>query len=303
MPEEKCHDLIDTAAFVEKHLDPKLVDLGTQKVLVVPKDAQLKSIKGLLDEYKTKPERIKGIARHTTLESFTDHAVRFADKESALFAHRDPKAPSLLAVYDYHPTVPDAGGVAAAEARFSEHRSLYSFPVSDEWTTWNQYNGTKLDQGQFAEFLENHIHNVTDPLGALKETVAIMEMLLCKFTGPSGLMELARGLTVREASVVANQHKLGSGEVTFRYDTKHLDEAGAPLTVPGAFLLSIPVFRGGDNYQLAARLRYRLANGLLTWWYELHRARETFDHAFDQACEKAKTDTKLPLFYGSPEAP
>jgi Uncharacterized conserved protein (DUF2303) len=320
MSDPQKSDVTAIVDFVKKHLEPQVVtvetpDGGKCQVLVAPVGTEVTSIKELVAEYRTKPERIIGTARHSTLESFIDHAIRFSDEESALFAHRDPTRPQLLAVYDYHPAIPERADVsdganrasvgvprAAQEARFAQHRAIYDFPVSDEWKTWTGASGIKMGQAAFAEFLEDHIHDVADPLSALPTTMAIMESLLCKFVAPSGLMELARSLTVRVESTVVNATKLASGEATFRFDTKHTDESGAPLTVPGAFLISIPVFRGGDRYQLAARLRYVVANGKITWSMSLHRHQEALDFAVGLACEKAKEETKLPLFVGQPEA-
>ena len=269
-------------------------------VLLVPDGQKATSLKPLLDEYLKAPERIKGTAEITSLDSFIAHANRFQDDESALFAHRDPTAPSLIAVYDYHPVV-DGAGVAAKVARFCGHKARYSFPVADEWVAWTQASGKPMAQAAFAEFLENRVADVCDPIEALESARKIMDKLLCKFAGPSRLIELARGLSVRVESIVANKQDLQSGESTVRFEQTHRDEAGAPLEVPGAFLIGIPVFRSGAIYQLAARLRYRIKEGKMSWWFDLYRAQETFDHAFGEACEHAAKETDLPLFYGKHE--
>lgn len=307
MPEAEKFETTALATFIEEHLEPTTIDVkapdgATAQVLLAPKGFVPVDVKAYVDKHRTKPERIIGTSRHTTLDSFVAHVVRFADKESSLFAVKEVSKPQLIAVYDYHPTVAEEDGVAAAEARFGGHRAIYDFPLSEEWKTWTSQHGQKMTQAQFAEFLENHIHDVADPLSALEDTKRLMESLLCKFAAPGTLMDLSRGLSVRVESRIVQQQKLASGETSFRYDTAHMDEQGAPLSIPGAFLVSIPVFRGGAAYQLAARLRYRVSETKATWFFELHRALETFDHAFEQASEQAKTETELPLFYGTPEA-
>ncbi len=72
--------------------------------------------------------------------------------------------------------------------------------------------------------------------------------------------------------------------------------------MPGAFLVAIPVFKGGAPYQIPARLRYRVREKSITWFYELHGVDRVFDHAFSEACAKAANDTGLPLFLGAPES-
>jgi hypothetical protein len=76
---------------------------------------------------------------------------------------------------------------------------------------------------------------------------------------PVEALDLARGLTVRVNSVRREPAEPGKRHVPMmRFETSHQDERGAPLEIPGAFLMKIPVFRGNDAYQLAARLRYRV---------------------------------------------
>lgn len=86
-----------------------------------------------------------------------------------------------------------------------------------------------------------------------------------------------------------------------QFSEQHQDEKGAPLKVPGAFLLGIQVFKGGALYQVPARLRYRVTNQVVSWSFALYRTDVLFQHAFTEACETAKAQTELPLFVGSPE--
>lgn len=290
------------ANIVTRLTKPALLELvpatdaaGAIKVLVGP-GGDVFSIKKFIDEYRTGPERQRGTVTLHDLSSFVQLVIRFRDEGSAIFADRsNPAAPSLTAVFDY------SRGNGAAP-RFGEHRAVYPFPLSDEWKAWTSADKKPMSQAAFAEFLEGRIADVVDPLSALETTREIMESLLCKFASPARLVDLARSLTVRVESVVANQQNLSNGESMIRYDTVHTDERGAPLDVPGAFLTSIPVFRSDVRYQLAARLRYRVKEGKVTWWFDLYRAAETFDHAFSQACLVASANTILPLFFGAAEA-
>lgn len=272
-------------------LEPNEDPAKAIKVLVGP-GGDVISIKKFVDEYRTGPERRKGTTTLHDLSSFVQFVMRFQDQGSAIFADRINATPLLTAVLDY------SQGNGAAP-RFGEHRAVYPFPLSDEWKAWTSLNAKPMGQAAFAEFLEGRIADVIDPLSALETTKELMESLLCKFASPARLMDLARSLTVRVESTVANQQNLSSGESVLRYDTVHTDERGAPLDVPGAFLISVPVFRSDVRYQLAARLRYRVKEGKVTWWFELYRSAETFDHAFSQACLFASAQTSLPLFMGA----
>lgn len=274
---------------------------STTTVLVHAAGLQVKSIEPWLEEVRKAPVRRRGTALLEDLDSFIEHTNRFKDEGSVLFGHADPKAPSLTSVLDYHPSEKLAEG--GTPPRFGQHRGLYRFPLSDEWKAWAEFNGKSMDQGLFAEFIENRITDVIDPsavTGMAKELVEGAAQL--SLATPSNLVQLSHGLTVRVGSRVQNVKTLQSGAVSMQYDTTHTDENGAPLSIPSAFLLGLPVFRNGSPYQLAARLRYRVTAGNVVWFYELYRADRIFDHAFKEACLEAMNETALPLFLGAPES-
>lgn len=270
----------------------------TAHVMVLPDGAggfSVESVKPYLDEYLVAPERRTGTAQLTELDSLIAHANRFKDVDSALFADPSPAAPSLTAVLNYHCVGPSGA------PRFGNHRGVYTFPLSDEWRAWLASSGRKLSQGDFAAWLEDHVLDVANPDDAGDASKALAATLGCTFASPSRLLELSRGLSVRVGAKVQNAINTATGEVAMQFASEHQDERGAPLKVPTAFLLAIPVFRGGALYQVAARLRYRIDGGAIAWSFDLHRPERFFDHAFREACDRAKDGTGLPLFFGSPE--
>lgn len=287
-----------TEAVIEKVelAEVEQIDLG-DKLLVLPEGKRIEDIKPYLDKRLAAPERRKGLSRHTTLESFIAHVVRFADEHSAIFASDDPKAAALLAVLDYHQR-----GHAGAP-RFGEHRSGYAFPLSDEWKAWTSLP-EKIEQGHLAAFLEDHINDVLDPAGAGEMAEHFAQRLSITLASPSRLMELARGLSVRVDTKVASHVNLGSGEGRLIFDEAHSTENGGPLDVPGGFVLAIPVFRGGDLFKVPVRLAYRVSrsNGSITWRIALHRTDKVFQVAFSDAIKIVEQQTGLPVFYGSPES-
>ena len=299
---EGALDARGVADVVRKHIEPRTLEITdgtrTQQVLVVPDGLKTLDVKPFLDKYATAPERRKGTAVLTDLESFIAHVkARFADDDGAIFAHqgsaRAPRA-GVLAVFDYHRMSAEGAPRSASTVRSTG-------PALGRVDGLVRHEREVDDPGTFAEFLENRIADVADPLDALETTKKVVEAMRCTTASPARLIDLARGLTVRIDSVVANQQNLASGESVLRFDTSHKDESGAPLEVPGAFIICVPVFRCGAAYQLGARLRYRVKDGRVTWSYDLYRSAETFEHAFQEACSRATKETELPLYYGAPE--
>ena len=276
---------------------------------VVPEGVEVISVRKLLDEFLERPRRKEGTAVLQTVESFIDHVQRHKDEHTAIFADRTSGNPKLVAVLDYHekdtvapPEGPDDKAKrTVGRPRFGRHQSKYAFPFSDEWVAWTGQNGKEMGQGDFAELLENRCVDVLDPSRAQDPVKEYVATIGCHFASPSKLMELSRGLTVRVGMKLQNQVSLASGEANLSFATEHTDDKGAPLKVPGAFLVGIPVFRGGDRYQLVARLRYRIRDGVLKWAYELARSQAVYDAAFDDALQLVKEKTKLDVFVGTAE--
>lgn len=290
------------ADIVRKSVEPRVVTIddgnGKREVLLVPDGhggMHVNSVKELLKSYRDSPERRKGTAELTELASFVEHVNRFKDADTAIFADRTPTRPCLLAVLDYHRTG------ATGAPRFGEHRARYAFPLADEWSAWMAQNSKPMPQDGFAQFIEDRLSDVADPGVAGESAKSFCSLLSCGFASASKLLELSRGLSVHVGARVQNHTNLSTGESNVTFATAHADEQGKPIKVPGAFLLALPIFRGGARYQIPARLRYRVNGPSVLWSYDLYRATVAFDHAIAEACETAKTGTGLPLFMGQPE--
>lgn len=299
--------------------EAKLVSLGTVdgksvQVLAVPgrEGTRVESIKKQLDEYRDRPERRRGVARLEDLESFIALVGRFKDETSALFAISHNTEPQLLCVFNYNEpasvevwdvTKPEGERISHRDglARFGDHRATYAFPLSEEWTEWVGSDGEQMAQEPFATFIEERLLDVADPASAMAGSREFASKLGVSFASPQKLLELSRGLTVHIGQRVKQHVKLGSGEGQIAFAEEHSDEHGAPLSIPGAFIIQVPVFKNGAPYQIPARLRYRVQNGAVSWWFDLYRTDRVFDHAFSEACAKAKADTDLPLYRGQPE--
>jgi uncharacterized protein YfdQ (DUF2303 family) len=361
---------------------PEDPELTIPALVTQTKDgAMVRSVRKVIDEWRTRPERRTGTATLHDLTSFVDHVQRFKDRGSAIFADgSNPAAPLLAAVLNYHeavnlpvPTSPDIvreilllteqaldvddaadpGGAASVVnraiasvkdgledhdrnierhfthstrpsthsslPRFGDHRAVYRFPLSDEWKVWTGKNGQKMGQADFAEFLEDHIGDVIHPPSAeqieerivasraLSQGTTMSAMEFAKLMGgtfatPARLIELSRGLEIRQNQTAKQIINTSTGEVEVLYQTQNVDEKGQPIKIPNLFLIAVPVFKNGTVFfEVVVRLRTRLDRGNLTWTFEMYRLDSMFRHAFEDAAHEARDATGLPLFFGSPE--
>lgn len=161
---------------------PKIPGIDqTMSVVAMPAGMELKSLKPLIDEYrKGRPDRIATTAGPTTAQAFVDYMNRFKDGTSAVFVSDNPDAPFVLGTLDYHSgnkVVSDIDGDIHVPnspiPSFCTHKAVYSMPLSDGFKAWKTASGGGLmSQEMFADFLDNHLHDIENPpldWGALTE--------------------------------------------------------------------------------------------------------------------------------------
>lgn len=304
--------LSQTKELVEEYIKPDLVDIaipGTDETAPAYVDRLGVHIvePAAMDGYRTAPRFRRGTATMTDLTSFIGHVNRYKDDHSVVFAKDDASSPGLTAVLDYNEEGADGS------PRFGKHRTQFNFPVSPEWRAWTSQNAKQMPMTDFATFIEDRYIEII-PAAVVASTFKSEDDPVKKFVdslggigklgGPADLMRIASGMSVHENSVVGDVVRLQSGEgsVTFTVQHETQDATGEKMTVPAAFGVAVPVFRGEPPFCVIARLRYRKVSGRLVLWYELFRADLTFDHAVNEAIEKVQGETGLIVWKGAPEA-
>jgi uncharacterized protein YfdQ (DUF2303 family) len=297
MAVQELHEILENHGKTETVM-AKRGDSDEVSLLVIRKDEGVEIIdpKKYLDQYLQAPERRKGTARVSTLDSFVALVIRYKDKNSAVFCNPAQGSPSLTAILNYNPEGSESS------PRFGDHRVLYQFPLSEEWLAWKLNNGKWLKVIEFAEFMEDRVLDVIDP-GQIGDAInATLKALDCSPAGPSQMMALSKGIKVKVDRSVTNVINLNSGECQVNFEESHRAGAENQVVAPGAFVIGVPVFYNGSFFQIAVRLRYRVTEGEIKWKYDLHRPDQIFDFALNESCELAKSQTDCPLFVGSPES-
>jgi uncharacterized protein YfdQ (DUF2303 family) len=276
----------------------ELVEIGHERsVLIVPKGKEVRSLKPLLDEYLTVPERRRGVSTHKTLLSLIEHANRFKSEHSVLFADPGDRAsvnPVLLSVLNYNP----AGDALTGHG---DHRGRYSFPLSEQWKAWKAIDGKPKNVRDFSNFLERQIEDLGDPASPGKIAQQIPDRLGYRLATPTDVLKLSKGLSLVVDHTVTNIVDNTTGETKLQFEQAHKDKAGKPLEVIKAFVLNIPVFESGALYTVGVRLTYEVQGETVAFTCHLYREDLYFKDAFENACEEARRGTSLPLFFGSPE--
>jgi uncharacterized protein YfdQ (DUF2303 family) len=287
------------AEFVKKNLSPIAIPLPKDdtQVVAVPHGFSLESVKRFEDERLLAPARIKGTSLHSTLESFIKHYAAFKDTGTAIFANGLMSDPKITAVYNY--------SEGADKPRFGDHRAILTCTLSDEWNAWSGKSGAAMSQHEFAAFIEDNIGDIqpkpdlSDPANEVLKSVSMM--LGYAYAGQDEMLLLSRGIEINESAKAKSAANLRSGERTLEYITEHKDGNGEKLTVPGLFLVAIPVFKDGVIYRLPVRLRYRLKDGTVLWSYDIYRDDKAFKDAYDEICAQIEKEASAHVFVGQPE--
>ncbi|MFK8827817.1 DUF2303 family protein [Klebsiella michiganensis] len=240
---------------------------------VVPNGFDVKSLESL----QAAPSRIRQITNLITPGSLIAYIQRFRDARSVVFA--DKTKTRIVAVLDFHQN--------ADSPHWGMHKAVYDCPFSDEWKAWSAADGNKMNQIDFAEFLENNIQNVA-PVSD-------------NYTGPSGTELLEMVLAFQETRKVEfkSVKRLQDGTCQFQYSD---DKSGSGNTkIPEKISLAIAPFHNGAPYQIDARIRYRLRDGQLVLWYELIEPKKIVEHAFQEIVTDMENQLgeDLPIYEGS----
>lgn len=206
-----------------------------------------------------------------------DSFVRFVNenKTGATRLYGTLTPPSVLAVFDDH----------GDEPGWRQHTALYACPLSAEWKTWNAADGRRMQQAEFAQFVEDNAPDCVTPPAA-------------------DMIEIARTLEAKKKVNFASGIRLTNGQTELTYEeTVQGTAAKGRLALPEVFTLGVPVLEGGPKYALEARLRYRIGDGgALAMWFDLVRPHKLIEHAAREVWGLIEAQTDLRIFNGSPGA-
>lgn len=278
-------DALEKLGGVEK------VDLSdaTTAAIVLPSGKRVESLKQWRDEYLPAPDRKIGTSEHTTIDSFIAHVNRQKLPHSVVFV--DVGEPTLHAVYDYNE--PGTGS-----AHFGDHCAKYDFQHSDAWREWVGIAGSWVSQDQLQGFLAERI---TDVVVRDEDIDDFAHELGVNIATPAQLIELSRNLRLTVKQTVQSEQINTSGECALVFTSQHQNDQGAPVKVPDAFVIQVPVFDRDAHYRIPCRLAYRIDNSRPVFKIAIPKLKIVKQDAIDRSVERVREECALPVFYGSPE--
>lgn len=224
---------------------------GGEPFVHVPEGTKLAS----LEEFMIAPLRVKRKLQVRSLAAFKRYFNEFMEEECSRIYANESTVTITGILDDHHP--------GESGAQWCGHSVTYACPWSRQWEAWKANDRKKLGQVEFAEWLEDRVADVQEPMGG-------------------DLLDLCLQLRINRKSTYGSATTLASGETSFSYSTEN--EAGT-VEIPAMITLGIPVFHAGTLYEVKARFRYRLHEGALALWYELVEPAKYVEDAFTEVLE------------------
>lgn len=262
MSPEAIRTIIDHATAANSIVKPGMT--GDHPFAIVPEGYKLES----LERFQSTPYRKRGRVEFHQTASFGQYVADHDDKRTALFCDRSTA--TFGAVLDYHAIMDGTPG-------WQEHRAIFQMIPTEEWATWARYDGKQLSQVQFGEFLEQHLPDIIHP-----DAASLLEVALT--------LEEKRAVTFRSAV------RLDNGMRQLKYEEEKV--GAGELTVPDNFILSLAPYEGSEKRKVLARLRYRIKDGELSFYYQLIRPRDAQLEAVDGAQVLIEKLTALSCYMG-----
>jgi uncharacterized protein YfdQ (DUF2303 family) len=176
-------------------------------------------------------------------------------------------------------------GETADEAHWRDHLVKFSPVFSEEWRRWTDHNKYTFSQVEFAAFIEDNLKDIASIEGC-----------------PTGaqMLEMAITFEANQDMRFKSAVRLQNGGVQMSFVQDDDAQTLQKMQVFDRFSLGLPVFWNGDAYQLDARLRYRVRDGQLKFWFELIRADKVLEAATQTLITVIREKTGNPFFFGNP---
>ncbi|ADE14131.1 conserved hypothetical protein [Nitrosococcus halophilus Nc 4] len=249
---------------------PEIIKVGECPIAIIPSNHHIEELSNLME----RPTKTVSSFRSSNPDSFIAYIKKYRLENTAVFC--DIEEGSIRGIIDYH---------GPSTADWCNHRAFLKCKKTPEFLSWEGDSEKVMSQTEFAEFIEDHLQDIVEPIGA--QMLEICTTLRCK------------------TKVEFNQAtRLQDGNTQFLYSEE--SEAGAgqrgELRIPESIKLGIQVIEGGEHYELEAKFRYRIVSGSLKMWYKLMRPERAYRDAVNDVYEYIRDELgkEVLVLLGSP---
>lgn len=221
------------------------------------------------------------------LDSFAGYLNRFGTPATVIFLEQTETTISMDAVLDYHRPLIDDDGEAyepppgtSILPQWCGHKASFRPVQTPEWKLWTTNNKRAKEQIDFARFLEENYPDIQEPVAA-------------------DLIQICRNLELVGDVHYVKAYREQDGQTVLQY--KEENRPNGQLVVPDHITLRIAPYRGEQSVEVVAKLRYRLAQGTCSFYYDLVRPEKVLDACATEMREQVVvlTNKRFPIYSGN----
>jgi len=216
------------------------------------------------------PDHIRQTVTLDDGESLTRYTNRFSDSRTILIADIDLL--TVTAALDWH----ESKDMQCAPMP-AAHNATLKLRESEEFSRWNEMEGTLHNQMEFAEFLDENASDIVDP-------------------APTVMIEIARDLEATQGVAFKSSNRLQTGERSLVYETE--THTKGDMKVPTQFTLQIPLFVGEPPIDIKASFRFRPSSQGLKLGFVWRRVEYRRQAEFSAIAHRVSEATGCPLMMG-----
>ncbi len=230
----------------------------------------------LLDQPRRK---VSSVRLHDS-GSFIAYVSRHGTQETTIWVQSDYHAGKVefLSILNDHGEHEDGSS-------WRDHRAAYTPNFSEEWNRWKGGDKKPMTQTDFATFIEDNLADIAGgdglPYGA-------------------DMLRMAIDFESKQDMRFKSAIRLQNGGVDLAFVQQEDNGTLEKMKLFDHFAIGVPVFWGDSAYRVEARLRYRVREGKLTFWYELIRSDKVLEAASNAIVSMIARRLQRPIFYGQP---
>lgn len=227
-----------------------------------------------LEPYQDRPFRTRRKVTVTDVESLVLYANGQAEA-GQLELWADEATATVVAVLN--------GPEGPETPNWTDHRATLTLRRSPEWAAWLGLSGKLMGQEEFAEFVEDHAADIVRP-------------------EPAIMLELAQSFHASSKVAFEATRMLDSGRRALEFRETVEAKAGrkGEIEIPATIDLALRPWEGCDPYRVSARLRYRIADGVLRIGVKLIDPDAVLRAAFGDVVDAVESGTEVQAFRGKP---
>lgn len=235
-----------------------------------------------LEWVQRSPTSPRGVFRFGAVHSFCDYVAAHSnpgDPDACTYISPNPGAErvAVCVLDDHH----------IGEPGWGRHVATLDLDLDPAFKAWRKADGVLMAQAEFAEFIEDHLPEITDPDGAT-------------------LLEIVSTITASSSIQFLSAERLADGTRKFTWSEDQTATAGTAgeLEIPEAFTIAAPVYLHSGPVTLTARLRYRIGQGGLRIGLKLDRPDDALLTARQEITDTIHANLgDRPIYVGVPATP